>query len=318
MAIGKNTWWKQGLQLFANHVNSQGGLRLGQYAIGYVSINVTTVEEDDTKDFVKLYSDLCQDESVSFLLAPLPSKNAQFVRQQVECLKTDTSAGKIYVAADAFNDLNTFPNLFSVYNVNLNWGNVAIDVLYELGARTFAIAGKKDAPDQETAHQLKEAIYNRSDTTVFHDSGDLVAVGQDPALLEHVDKLKENKPDVFIGLGDSDTFTTLLKHFFQAHYAPKCAFFIQGLAVTDELARDSYTRETSDSDQRVVYDQWMGTISWTKDMRYTGRCSWDGENDPYGDSSPENMTGGCDRRCILQNVACKAMLKGGSLGLVRV
>lgn len=296
MAIGKNAWWQEGLQQFANHINMQGGLRLGEHAIGYVKVNVTTVEEDDTKDFVDLYKKLCDDNSVSFLLAPLPSRNAQFVREQVTC------KGKIYVAADAFQGLNQFPNLFSVYNVHLNWGNVAIDVLYELGARTFAIAGKKDDPDQQTVEQLKKAIYNRSDTKLFHIDGsaDLVAVGQDATLLDHVDKLIKNQPDVFIGLGDTDTFTTLLKHFFQVHYAPKCAFFIQGLAVTKELADDSYTRETSD--QHVVYDQWMGTISWSKDMHYNGRCTWEGVQDPYGDSNPQNITGGCDRRCVFQNI----------------
>ena len=294
MAIGKNAWWQEGLQQFANHINMQGGLRLGEHAIGYVKVNVTTVEEDDTKDFVDLYKDLCNDNSVSFLLAPLPSRNAQFVREQVTC------KGKIYVAADAFQGLNQFSNLFSVYNVHLNWGNVAIDVLYELGARTFAIAGKKDDPNQQTAEQLKKAIYNRSDTKLSYSPGDLVAVGEDATLLDHVDKLIGSKPDVFIGLGDVDTFTSLLKHFWQARYAPKCAFFISGLAVADELMHDSYTQKNSNPKNRVVYDQWMGTISWTKDMHYDGKCRWGNATDPYGDSHAENMTDDCDRRCVFQ------------------
>lgn len=301
MAVGKNKWWKEGLDLFADNVNAHGGLRLGEHAIGYVKVNLTTVDIDDTADFVKLYGELCANDTVSFLLAPLPSKNAQFVREQVRCEATESSTGKIYLAADAFDELNEFENLFSVYNVDIHrWGNEPIDLLYELGARTFAIAGKKDKPNQETAYQLTRAIYNRSDTKLSYSPGDLVAVGEDATLLDHVDKLIGSKPDVFIGLGDVDTFTSLLKHFWQARYAPKCAFFISGLAVTDELMHDSYTQKNSNPENRVVYDQWMGTISWTKDMHYGGKCRWGNATDPYGDSHAENMTDDCDRRCVFQ------------------
>lgn len=297
MAVGKNKWWKEGLDLFAKHVNAQGGLRLGEHGIGYVKVNLTTVDIDDTADFVKLYNELCDDDNVSFLLAPLPSKNAQFVLQQVRC------RGKIYLAADAFDELNTFDNLFSVYNVDIHrWGNEPIDLLYELGARTFAIAGKKDNPNKESALQLERAIYNRTDTKLFYSPGDLVAVGEDATLLDHIDTLVKDEPDVFIGLGDIDTFTNLLKHFWQTQYAPKCAFFISGLAVTDELMHDSYTQKNSDPDNRVVYNQWMGTISWTKDMHYGGRCRWGNATDPYGDSHAENLTDDCDRRCAFQDI----------------
>ena len=77
-------------------------------------------------------------------------------------------------------------------------------------------------------------------------------------------------------------------------------FFISGLAVTDELMHDSYTQKNSNPENRVVYDQWMGTMSWTKDMHYGGKCRWGNATDPYGDSHAENMTDDCDRRCVFQ------------------
>ena len=49
-------------------------------------------------------------------------------------------------------------------------------------------------------------------------------------------------------------------------------------------------------------------------MKYPGRCTYDGVQDPYGDSKPENMTDGCDRRYALQeatsvyNVECRHAL----------
>lgn len=294
MAIGKNTWWEDGLQLFATHVNKQGGLRLGKGAIGFVNISLAHVKADDTLIYTQLYKQLCNDTNVTFLLAPLPSKSAAYVREIVSC------PAKLYLAADAFDQLNMFDNLFSVYDVDLHqWGRDPIDLLYGFGARTFAIAGKADTPDQQTAKALKTGIYNHTDTRLFYDSSDLAAVGQYPELLKHVDQLIEKDPDVFIGLGDTDTFETLLKHFWVKGYTPKCAFFIQGLAVTEELIEASYTRETSDVDNPVVYDQWMGTLPWSKDMDYPGRCNWGGVPDPYGDSLADNTTEDCEDRRYL-------------------
>ena len=316
MATGTNTWWREGLQLFADHVNAQGGLRLGQGGIGFVNISLTLVEQDDTETYTTLYRSLCDDPGVNFLLAPLQSNSAVVIHGRVGCEK------KLYLAADAFDKLSTFDNLFSVYGVREDqWGMDPISLLYGLGARTFEIAGKKDNPDLQTARALKDAIFNhtRLDTSCHFEDADLVAVGQDPKLLERVDAIIEREPDVFIGLGDSDTLTTLLKYFKKKRYAPKAAFFIQGLAATEELLRDSYTQESCDD--CVVYDQWMGTMPWTREMPFYGRKDWTGLADPYGDgnatntSKPECNNLDCRWARYMGDAETFATLAGGSKSL---
>ena len=136
MATGKNTWWREGLQLFADHINAQGGLRLGPRGIGFVNISLTLVEQDDTETYAALYGSLCDDSGVNFLLAPLQSNSAVVIHGRVGC------PDKLYLAADTFDRLSTFDNLFSVYGVREDqWGKDPIALLYGLGARSFEIAG---------------------------------------------------------------------------------------------------------------------------------------------------------------------------------
>ena len=289
----KNKMWREGVEMFAAHINAQGGLRLGRgngaRGVGYVTVNLTEVASDDSQPYLDLYKELCSNTSVNFLLAPLQSNTAVTVLNDAAA----KCPGKVYLAADAFDKLvDARNNLFSVYGVEqTQWGEDPIDLLYKLGARSFAIAGKADSPDSQTRAALTSAIRNRSATC--YDKG-LKAVGSDPLLLKDVDNLIEKNPDVFIGLGDSDTFTTLLKEFKKKKYAPKAAFFISGLAATEDLIKDSYTQD--DCTDCVVYDQWMGTVPWTADMPYAGRKDWSALPDPYGDSTPGNMTNGVDRR----------------------
>ena len=287
--------------MFAAHVNARGGLRLGKGGVGYVKVDLTEVRgDDDTQDYIGLYRKLCHDNSVNFLLAPLERQKSVTVLMEFDC------SSKVYLAAYPFDKLeaiNMDPKGFSVYGVEqTQWGKDTIDLLSGLGAESFAIAGKSaddsdDADDyghrsvSATRAALRSAIHNSSRTC--YDNG-LEATGNDPLLLEDVDDLIQKNPDVFIGLGDTDTFTTLLKHFKKKQYAPKAAFFIQGLAATGGLIQESYIQENCKD--CVVYDQWMGTVPWAAGMPYAGRKDWSALPDPYGDSMPGGLVRGVDRR----------------------
>ena len=100
---GKNELWKEGLQMYAEHINAQGGLRMGQGAVGYVNLSILELSRDDTDKFIPAYERLCGDPDVHFLLAPLASRTALQTIKEVPCQggRGTTERAKIYLAGDA-------------------------------------------------------------------------------------------------------------------------------------------------------------------------------------------------------------------------
>lgn len=278
-----NPLWVDGLRMYANFTNEQGGLRLGPGNIGYVEVQISSPEAD----LKSHYRSLCASSDVDVLLAPIASDVATTVLADLKscgCHKpfiaTDTSDSLFQVDADT---------LWSVqgWNVTRN-GGMAIDFLHSLGARTYVILLKARPEYEAIGAALSSAILSEhaGDSQLLASNRWHNGVSE---INEIAIGLEAKQPDVFLAVGDLDMFEALLDDFKGQKYAPKAAVFMDGLAASSTMQQDSYT--TPGCKRCLVYNQWMGTVPWSEEMRYGGHNNWTVYGDPYGDYS-----NGIDRR----------------------
>jgi ABC-type branched-subunit amino acid transport system substrate-binding protein len=277
----QNPLWVEGLRMYANFTNGQGGLRLGKGHIGYVEIQITDLASSyypnpTAKDH---YEGLCKDDSVDVLLGPISSNVA---RDVLVDLKSNTCP-KPFVVADTSEQLFQLDadTLWSVEGWNATQkGDAPIKFLHTLGARTYAIVTQGTAAYEDMANALRNAIYSYTDTRLL-DS--VKWTGGVSMINELAIELESKVPDAFIGVGDLDMFESLLNEFKGQKYGPKAAFFMEGLAASAYMQQESYL--TKGCSRCVVYNQWMGTVPWSEQMPYYGRNNWTAiqEGDPYGD-----------------------------------
>jgi ABC-type branched-subunit amino acid transport system substrate-binding protein len=274
----QNPLWEDGLRMYANFTNAQGGLRLGKGQIGYVEVRMQDAASpnhlgDD-------YKQLCKDATVDVLLAPVASDVALDVLKE---LKAEGGCTKPFIAADTSASLfqQGATNLWSVEGWNATQkGGAAIDFLHALGARTFTIVAKARDEYKDIASALRTAIYSYSDSRMLESREWRSGVSMINEIANDVEK---KKPDVFLAVGDLDMLEALLAEFKGQKYAPDAAVFMEGLAASPHMVEQSYT--TTGCSQCFVYNQWMGTVPWSEQMPYHGRNNWTAIQpvDPYGD-----------------------------------
>ena len=281
--------WRQGLELFRDHVNSQGGLRMGEGFVGYVNVTMHTVEEEAEQErhYRDLYLDLCQAADVDVMIGPLDSTIALNVLRHLKA----NHCNKLFLLASSGIDLvftQGFTHAWSVYGKASQRGSDVIAFLDGLGdtsqSKTVAIAGESTELTREWLGSLTDAIDAIYDISVVN-TPDLAV-----RLKHQIQLASEEKPTIFIGLGDA--FESLLSEFKLLKYAPAAAFLAGGLDVSNYTAHQSCTRRKQDD--CLVYDQWLGTVPWSPDMKHAADTDWSGKPDKYSDSTAG--PGGGDRR----------------------
>ena len=289
----KSEQWEQGLHMFADHANQQGGLRMGHGSIGYVHVHMRTVDSDDKDAYRQKYLELCQDPDVDVLVGPLDSGTALAVLRHLH----QNSCDKLFLLASSgidavFDPAEQFTHAWSVYGKVSHRGADVVDFLAKLdpsASQAVAIAGENTDLAREWLASLKAAIDSSSDLTL-ENLPDLADKARFPRTIKPA---ADTKPDIFIGLGD--TFEALLRGFKLLKYAPRAAFLAGGLDVSEFVKRESYNQP--DCAKRHlecwVPNQWMGTLPWSHEMQYEASRSWAGI-DAYGDAGagPD----GADRR----------------------
>lgn len=289
----QNPLWEDGLRMYANYTNAQGGLRLGKGQIGFVEVQLQEWDRKYPKlrDPVAYYGELCARADVDVLLAPVDSSVAADVLIHLMRL----TCRKPFLAADTSEELFGLgaSNLWSVEGWNATQkGGIAIEFLDSLGARTFAIVSKATDEYQDIAAALSTAIINNDhlkllDSRKWQSGASMIneiAIG-----------LEAKQPDVFVAVGDLDMFESLLDEFKGQKYAPKAAVFMEGLAASPYMLEESYT--TKGCRRCLVYNQWMGTVPWSEQMAYQGHNNWTAiQGDPYGDVDHSSGKDGRDQR----------------------
>ena len=283
--------WKAGLEMYADHVNSLGGLRMRSGQVGYLNVTLQILSaEADKFDFTFSYFRICSDPTVDIMLAPIDAGTAVAVLAQLQSKWDDRSSGcsrkpilSPAVASDMFD--KGYKNVFSVYSLPRLWARESIDFLHSRGARSFAIAGQQSAADRTLEASLADRFRGYDDTTLGMHA---LAQRNELSITQNVDGALRSRPDVLVGLGDVSTLRLLVKAVAEHEFTPKAAFFI------NELSMPLSYRSGSEVSARWQYDQWMGTIAWTVDMHYDGQRDWSGYLDRYLDRN--TTQGGVDKR----------------------
>ena len=278
---GANHPWTEGMAMFANHTNGQGGLRLGMGKLGYVALEVKELRSAFPQDYIAQYTAWCGDPKIHVLLAPISSSIATAVLTAINAIPCN----KPFLAADtdtALFAVNGPVTPWSVQGSNSrDMGSSPVDFLHQLGARTFTIVAKNTAKFKEIQVSLASAVLGRSDTHLLDSKYYVSSTKISQVAVE----VEGKQPDVFIAVGDVGLFEVLLSDFKGSRYAPKVAFFMEGLAATAYMQRESYT--VKGCQHCLVYNQWMGTVEWSPQMPYLGKNNWTDPRfggDPYSDS----------------------------------
>jgi hypothetical protein len=162
--------WRQGLEVFRDHVNGLGGLRMGEGFVGYVNVTVHTVEQD-VLSYREKYLQLCGAADVDVMVGPLDSTIALAV---LHYLKTN-NCNKLFLLASSGIDLvfsQEFTHAWSVYGKASQRGTDVIAFLDGLGdkdqSKTVAIAGEPTELTREWLKSLTDAIEHKYDISVVN------------------------------------------------------------------------------------------------------------------------------------------------------
>eukprot|EP01047_Picozoa_sp_COSAG01_P055093 COSAG01_NODE_6094_length_3853_cov_2.669241_7_plen_356_part_00 len=165
--------WAEGIQLYRQHANAGGGLRLGKDSVGYVdarlAYNLTRVEYQRGRDiaFLHQYEAMCGNSAVDAVLGPVDASD------ELQILQSGVCAGKPLLAAGAIDPLYTqqHDNVWSLYHKRnfTMYATWSVGFLHSLGARTFAIAGVDDeCPRRRLLMEaLKAAVAQAGPNTVL-------------------------------------------------------------------------------------------------------------------------------------------------------
>jgi hypothetical protein len=306
----KVVMWDEGIRMASNYVNKRGGLRLGQGNVGRVSANFVQLDAVSAGDIYSQYRDtyesLCNDNRTHVLLAPadrdmIPDVlnhlygNAPGIGcnpKQQRCMAPACS--KPILVSEPELEIERYPWAYTVYSNDSQWGR-AVDFLFGMNdtVNTVAIAGKLNDLNVAAVNTLKSRIKRNkgrlsnncnADPTNFGHPRCLQVATDAVGIGMRIEGALNTKPDVFIGLGDIDTFQLMLEKFSAKKYTPKAAFLISGLALTPKIEKESYANKNCE-ECNLVYNQWMGTMPWTVDMQHDGPRSWvPGLPDPFNET----------------------------------
>lgn len=280
--------WGRGVEMFTEHVNTQGGLRMGRVnsrdQIGYVTAEMKHLASEDPLKYRQKYLDLCKDPGVDVLLGPPDDDIALSVLQWLN----DNSCDKLFLLGSAGLDSlfeQNFAHAWSVFGRASIRAASVVDFLDGLldarpkQSNTVVIVGEDKGLTQVWISALKEAIGRpeHADLTVVSRDEPLLPYSEIPHLIKDISK---NEPNIFIGLGD--VMEMMLREFKACKLAPEVAFLAEGLYMTPAIEADSYRQ--SDCTSCWVYDQWIGTVPWSPEMSHKGQTNWSKYPDKYGDS----------------------------------
>jgi ABC-type branched-subunit amino acid transport system substrate-binding protein len=287
-AAAEHQLWAEGMQLYANWTNDRGGLRLGPSEVGFVNVSLDNPFGDENGRWVELYVGLLRDRDVHVLLAPIQTDKAVHVIRELQKKVIDDG-----LAPKPILVTSSVPAMFTagyeyVWAVDgprsrMEAARGIVSMLGEAKAETFTIVGESTPFGQNTADNMTDEVKQTCSTCAVKLKRMAEAKPGDPFAIHEVseafEEAQEEKPDAFVAIGGhTNGFTAALDSFQENRYVPSAAVYVGGLATTKPMREKQKQQKAScggDSQKHCfVFDQWIGTVSWTADMENRGPDQW--------------------------------------------
>jgi hypothetical protein len=255
--------WQQGLRVFQNHTNGHGGLRLGQSARGYVNITATLsspVHPSTTAEWILAYKSLCKIDDATVLIAPFAAGTG-IVSPVIGVIREHCPNKVILSAGGDDHAVDDSQQVWSIYGRPRNWAEQPVRYLHALGARTFAVGGRKGEPAcGEVMRGVTAAVKEFGDATVL---GDTTTVSDTAVAVQM-------SADVFIGTGTDNYFSSALDYFDSNCYKPNGALFIEVDGHGPAVGPFRIAGQAAGLDG----NHWLATLPWSVEMGHMGPSLW--------------------------------------------
>ena len=279
--------WADGLRMYAAWINDQGGLRLAGNDVGYVNVTLLHLEpqeETDNGPWKEGYATLLEREDVQVLLAPIETEKAvQVLKQLHESTTLEGIPAKPILVSSSVPQMfkEAYPYTLAVDSPSSRAGAVSdiITTLNAAGAKSFTIAGEDTPRGNLTLGRMISVIKKLPGAELkFNELRRSNPMSSDPlsihAVSEDFSNALEGKPDAFMAIaGFNNGFTAALDFFEEQRYPPNAAVYVGGLATTPIMRKKQRTGkdkcqvdDPSSQHHCFVFDQWIGTVAWAKDM----------------------------------------------------
>ena len=284
-------FWKEGLNLTAEHINQQGGLRMGRGKVGYVQMVEHEWHENRTADhhasakIGSYYKGLCGRGDVDVLVLPLPLASALEV---IHALKKSGCAKPVLTATDVDDIFEAgYSSLWSPLKKSTVWTVEMSDFLHDVGARKFVLVGDKQSSSARAVKSVENQLELHVDTKVLHSCFEDPRDGWEHCFDEVLSVGGAEPAELtFIGIGEGqESFEALVKFFQSNKYAPQAAMYMD-LTAGSQAYDDSNQKGLS-----WLYDMWLMPMLWNSTMSHAGSHAM---RDPYAANRSQVVNDGTD------------------------
>ncbi len=272
--------WKDGMHMYANWTNENGGLRLGKSSVGYVNVSLENPSGSEHGDYIRVYTGLMRDPDVHVLLAPIRTDAAVYVIEEMnELVKTEDLPAKPILVTSSVPEMFRpgYPHIWAVDSPTsrITAAKEIVNMLYAHDARTFMVIGEIGSA---TLSNITEEVKSQSGAEIkvkeLPESRE-----EDPyAIHSAFEEAKEEDPEAFVTIGGhTNGFTAVIEFFKENRYVPPAAVYLGGLATTKKMREMQQTERAKcgeDKQHCFLFDQWMGTVTWTADMKHPSPEQW--------------------------------------------
>ena len=275
--------WKDGMELYANWTNGNGGLRLGGNWVGYMNVSIEHPQGNENADYISLYTGLLRNTDVHVLLAPIRKDAAvRVIEAMKQTVDSDGSTAKPILVTSSVPAMFSFdyPYIWAVDSPTsrMTAAKDIVDMLYAHEARTFTVVGETTPFGQHTLENITAEVARQQGAKMKLSK---LAESQqlDPfAIHEAFQEAREEDPDGFIAIGGhTNGFTAVLDFFKENRYIPRAAVYVGGLATTTAMRAEQKREQPQCGGEKqhcFLFDQWIGTVTWTADMSHPGPERW--------------------------------------------
>ena len=275
--------WKEGMELYANWTNDNGGLRLGGNRAGYVNVSIEHPPGNEHADYINLYTGLLRNPEVHILLAPIWKDAAVHVIEAIkDAVNSDGVPAKPILVTSSVPEMFSFdyPYVWAVDSPTsrMTAAKDIVDMLYAHDARTFTVVGETTPFGQYTLENITAEVSRQQGAKMklkrLAESQQL-----DPyAIHEAFQEAREEDPNGFVAIGGhTNGFTAVLDFFKENRYVPRAAVYVGGLATTTAMRAEQEREQMQCGGEKqhcFLFDQWIGTVTWTADMNHPGPEGW--------------------------------------------
>lgn len=276
--------WKEGMEMYANWTNAHGGLRLSD-GVAYLNVSIENPSGDAHDDYISLYTGLLRNPKVHVLLAPIRTDAAVWVLKELNrTVHDDQISPKPVLVTSSVPAMFThhYPYVWAVDSPTsrVTAARAIVDMLAAHNrARTFTFVGETTPFGMYTLDNMSDEVKQLAGAnTKLQKLAD--SKPEDPfAIQQAYQEAKEENPDAFVAIGGhTNGFTAVLGFFKVNRYVPPAAVYVGGLATTETMRKlqqmDNELCSEGTRTHCLVFDQWIGTVTWTADMNYPGPEQW--------------------------------------------